>query len=110
MQIANTKTTEGNTLTITFDRQRLDALAGGRGVTFKMSQFGIDGSMGDRLLVICRDGPELGEWRNTRMLPKEYARVDCLAMSTIKQLQAGGEVRLPRDKNGIETILKGPQT
>ena len=107
MQIACNKTDAGHELIITFDAERLDAMANGKGVRFKLSQFGICGNLGDRLLVVCRDGPELQEWRKTGMAPKEYARIDCLAMSTIKQLQEGGEVRLPRDKNGIETVLKG---
>jgi hypothetical protein len=107
MKISSRHRTDHRLLVVGFDQAKLAELQAGVPVKFKLSQFGVEGVQGDRHYVIIKDGPEMVKLRQQKVVPLEYARIDCLASATIKQLQNGGKIELPLCRNKLQTLLVG---
>ena len=100
-------TPEGRTLVLGLSQDGLDRLDRGEAIKFYLRDFGVEGPLGDKIWAVLREGPELEQWRRSRMAPREYGRVDCLAPHSLRLLAAGGHVLLPRGRHGLETLLVG---
>ena len=102
------KTGQGRDRTITLGLSDADigALLGGGVVRIVLSLFGVPDPFGKRLYVLSMDTPELAKWRESRMMPTEWGRVDCVERQHLEQVRdSGHQVSLPRDRNGIEVRI-----
>jgi hypothetical protein len=108
VNIASNKTDDGWTLVVGFDAEKLQEVFGGGSVHFRMKQFGVTGILAEKRFIILLDNDKMEQWRNNGgMVPKDIARVDCLQRSTMQRIIDGESVRLPRDRNKVETVIVG---
>lgn len=85
----------------------VDGLLAGRAVKLRLASFGVSGVQSERLYALLADTPEIARWREARMVPPAFARVDCLSLAHVGELRHDGASRkLPRG-GGFEVLLVG---